>query len=702
MKNVRFIIVLQIVVALGSCFTAVAARADGLVDSASYQRVFADATRAAASRVLPAVVGISPVQASDQSVGDVSRSAGTSGLVVDPEGWIATSDLTLGEVGDRALVTLGDGRQMIGTVNAIDTHRGWCLLRVDTDTPLPAIRIASDREGRSRHIGQTMVAVGRYGTEAVPIVSRGILSAVDRLEGVAIQIDARVTPPCYGGPVVDLAGRVHGLSIPAVGTAGAENPTDWYDSGVAFAVDAASIARNLPRMKSGENVRRGLVGIVPASKDIHAADTRLAAVRPRSPAAEADIRGGDEVLAINDVRTERFATIRQVLGRYDAGDEVVIRIAREDEVLERRVVLAEEIPPIQPQQLGLLFGKVLPEDIQTGDDQDEPSSRPENAPEDQADPSTSMVAVTAIIPDGPASAAGLRAGDVLLSIGENEDLRESSVRAAMMVAAPETAIPIRYRRDDQPMTASVQPRPVAGTVQTRYPATWRSKTQAGGDQDDVAKAADKTSRSDWPITAIDMVDASGVAAVLGPAESKDADDEAATNLGLLIVLAKPGEKEPTELLQGWTTAATEAGVVVAVLCSGDETRWRLSELDTIASLTALVKSRFPVNTSAVAIAPLAWTEGESSGAADTMALAAAIANSELFGGVAVRGDTRPPAIRLRENSAEDPLAVLLRLPPDAESPGFAETLTRSGYPMIRSVRADDAELLRWTRLLQVL
>ena len=85
-----------------------------------------------------------------------------------------------------------------------------------------------------------------------------------------------------------------------------------------------------------------------------------------------------------------------------------------------------------------------------------------------------------------------------------------------------------------------------------------------------------------------------------------------------------------------------------------------------------------------------------------MALAAAVARSKTFFGVAVSDSTRPPAIRLRENEADASLQVLLPLDPGAELPTWATRLIQGGYPIVRGGEVDRGKLLRWTRLLQSL
>ena len=70
-----------------------------------------------------------------------------------------------------------------------------------------------------------------------------------------MQTDAAVSPNNYGGPLVDIRGRVLGVLVPL----SPQRPTrsgrlEWYDSGIGFAVPAEHIQQVLPRLKEGKDL----------------------------------------------------------------------------------------------------------------------------------------------------------------------------------------------------------------------------------------------------------------------------------------------------------------------------------------------------------------------------------------------------------------------------------------------------------------
>ena len=87
-------------------------------------------------------------------------------------------------------------------------------------------------------VGRTLVGQ----VDQMPSVSVGIISALDRIWGKAIQTDAKVSPTNYGGPLIDLYGRVQGVLVPASPQAEGETAGfEWYDSGIGFAIPLEDI-----------------------------------------------------------------------------------------------------------------------------------------------------------------------------------------------------------------------------------------------------------------------------------------------------------------------------------------------------------------------------------------------------------------------------------------------------------------------------
>jgi S1-C subfamily serine protease len=625
-------------------------------DQTAYRTALANAVRSAANRVLPAVVTVEIVGSGGPAAGEVERDAPTSGVIVDSSGYIIASSIVVSQPAASILVVLSDGSRRTAKVVARDEHRDLVLLQIPTDQPLPAIELTGNPD---LPIGSTTIAVGRYGSDATPLISRGVLSARDRLDGIALQTDARVSPAFYGGPLLDLYGNVLGILVPAVGEGGAADATGWYDSGIAFAIPAEVIAGKLARLKSGEDIKQGLIGIVAKTRDPIESGTEIAAVRTRSPAESAQIKAGDEVLSVNGQSVRRHQEIRQALGRFDAGETIAIKLRRGDRELDVEVELAASIPPLQPQQLGVIVSEVKRDE-------------------------KSMVVVDAVLPDSPA-ATELRIGDVIQQVDEAEISATDSLRRQLISAEPDTPLAITYQRQEASTTVEITPRTIAGPIQASLPENWQSTAE----------------QKPWSVSPLKLPEAANAAAYVGPtAEEVAAADPNRAALGLLVLLIAPGDGTPEVILQRWPKFASQAGVVILAIAPEDAQRWQPKELDAVANFAAAVLKKFPIHPLSVAVATSGALQGGKTSAADSMALAVAISQSRTFFGVAVSDQTRPPAIRLRENEPSSSLQVLLPIGAADDLPSWASGLERVGYPIIRGAELNETQLLHWVRLLQ--
>ena len=104
----------------------------------------------------------------------------------------------------------------------------------------------------------------------------------------------------YGGPLVAIDGRVFGVVVPMSNRAEGETAgVDVYDGGIGFAVPLEDVLRVLPRLKQGQDLRRGLLGVNPQGTDVYNAAPVIGAIQPDSAAARAGIQVGDRILEIN-------------------------------------------------------------------------------------------------------------------------------------------------------------------------------------------------------------------------------------------------------------------------------------------------------------------------------------------------------------------------------------------------------------------
>src|SRR5712692_10509182 len=290
--------------------------------------------KAAVAKVAPAVVQIETSGGSDivgsGSVGQQIRkgTGPTTGLVVSPDGYIISSAFNFANKPSAIFVALpGRKERLVAKVVATDQSRMVTLLKVEA-TGLPVPAATPKKEIR---IGHWAMALGRTwaSLESLPSVSVGIVSALGRIYGKAIQTDAKVSPVNYGGPLVDLEGRVLGVLVPASPrgqdeTAGYE----WYDSGIGFAIPLEDIQAVVPRLKQGQDLHKGQLGISLQSQDIYGAKPVIVNLATDSAAQRAGIKAGDILTEINGVAVVRQAQILHLLGDKYEGDTVSVKVVR--------------------------------------------------------------------------------------------------------------------------------------------------------------------------------------------------------------------------------------------------------------------------------------------------------------------------------------------------------------------------------------
>ena len=207
------------------------------------------AMAAAVEHVAPCVVGIQTVGGMERVQHVLFGTGPTTGLVIDSQGYIVSSAFNFVNKPASILVRLPDGSPpKSAKLVATDHNRMIVLLKIEAGRPLPTPQIAPEAEMR---VGQWCIGVGRTFQPDRPNMSVGILSATGRVWGKALQTDAALSPNNYGGPLVDIRGRVLGVIVPLSPQSADEVAGyEWYDSGIGFAVPAEYIRKTLlPQLK---------------------------------------------------------------------------------------------------------------------------------------------------------------------------------------------------------------------------------------------------------------------------------------------------------------------------------------------------------------------------------------------------------------------------------------------------------------------
>lgn len=388
------------------------ARAQSLEEERAFQQAAAVAD--------PSIVRIETVGGLDV-VGNLLTATGpTTGVVVSDDGYIITSSFNFVSRPASIVVTLADGRRYPAEQIASDRSKMLTLLKIDATglSPLDPVPASALR------VGQWAIALGRTYDAAFPSLSVGIISALDRIWGRAVQTDAKVSPVNYGGPLVDVAGRGIGILVPlspqgADETAGVE----WYDAGIGFAIPLEDVYTVLHRLQAGEELRAGLMGVSFRETGALAGEARIDRVRPGSPADYAGLEVGDVITAVDGRPVERVPHLQHRLGPRYAGETVTLTVRRNDQTLDVPIELVGALVPYESSYLGIL-----------------PARPP------RGDPS-SGVTVREVLAGSPAEDAGLVADDVIAAVDERPVDSASALRDRVSRILPGQTVKLTVIRD---------------------------------------------------------------------------------------------------------------------------------------------------------------------------------------------------------------------------------------------------------------
>ena len=318
------------------------------------------AIEATASAAGPAVVQIfamsyAPTEGRVAGTSDLVRTqrASGSGAVVDGSGYIVTNAhvvrgaqrirVEVPTVPTGGSILAARGRVLDGRIVGIDLETDLAVIKVEA-TGLPTLPFGDSDDLRA---GQLVVALGSplgfYNS-----VSLGVVSAVARqLEPespmVYVQSDAAISSGSSGGPLLDLRGRIVGINTLVASREGAAG------EGLGFAAPSNIVRAVYEQIRQHGRVRRGDIGVRPQTLTPVLATglglardhgVVLADVLPGGPAAQAGLRPGDVVVALDGKPMENGRQLQVGLYRRGVGDVVALDILREGQPQSVRVTMS--------------------------------------------------------------------------------------------------------------------------------------------------------------------------------------------------------------------------------------------------------------------------------------------------------------------------------------------------------------------------
>jgi serine protease Do len=637
--------------------TAVAARAQ--VDLATKEQ---QAIQAAVAQVAPAVVRIETLGGLE-TVGSFLFGTGpTTGLIVSADGYIISSAFNFAQKPAQILVYVADSPVPAELVST-DHNRRLVLLKVNTDKPLAVPDAAPVKDLR---VGQWSIAVGRtFGDGKTPNVSAGIISATNRIWSRAVQTDAKISPANYGGPLLDIRGRVIGVLAPlaqdgfgAPGPASEVAGVEWYDSGIGFAIPLEQIGELLPRMKQEKELHAGKLGVSLKGTDLFSGEVIIAAAAAGSPAQQAGLKAGDKIVEVDGAKITRQAELRHVLMPRYAGDRVKLVALRGEERIEREIELVAEIAPYEFPFLGIL---------------------PLREPSEEKG-----VVVRYVFPDSPAAKADLKPQDRIVALNGKPVADRDGLLELMAAEAVDHEIELETRRGEETkkhkLKLAAHPEAITGELPPAH-----GEIEPGNGE-----------KRATGLVSIKIPEIANSCSAYVPETY-----QANVPHGVLVWLHGAGGFREDELVETWKEHCGKHDLILLAPKSGDPLKWQRDELEFIRKTLDDILAKYNVDRKRITVGGV-----EGGGA---MAYLFAFGNRELASGVVaikapLPAGTRVPATdavqrqvfyvaTAKQSSAAAQMQATIQQLRGLKYPVTVKDLGETSRPLIAE---DRAELARWT------
>jgi len=323
----------------------------------------------AVAKVLPAVVNINTERVIRRSVRDpiedfyaqffgyyqgrpreirqTLQSLG-SGFIVDPAGYIVTNQHVVARAADLKIqVTTNNGKTYNAHYITGDDKMDLAFIKIDSKDSFPFINLDNISPNL---LGETVLVVGNavgYGSS----ISRGVLSATKRdisIENMEyknlVQTDAAINPGNSGGPVIDISGRLVGISSAKM----AFTPQGVPTQGLGFAIPADVVRDSVKNFKAFAEKHPGGKNQPAANETSTSSAERMfgmqlqdlneeltdalgyepghgvliSGIEPNSPADQAGIERGLVIYRVGKHDVNSVKDIENLLGRASSGTSV--------------------------------------------------------------------------------------------------------------------------------------------------------------------------------------------------------------------------------------------------------------------------------------------------------------------------------------------------------------------------------------------
>ena len=374
-----------------------------------------------------------------------------SGFILTADGFVMTNAHVV-EGADEVIVTLPDKREFKAKIIGADKRSDVAVVKIEA-TGLPAVKIGDVNRLK---VGEWVMAIGSpFGLDNT--VTAGIVSAKQRDTGdylPLIQTDVAINPGNSGGPLINMRGEVVGINSQIYSRSGGFQ-------GISFAIPIDEAARVSDQLRASGKVTRGRIGVQIESVSKEVAESiglgkpqgaLVRGVESGAPAEKAGIEAGDIITKFDGKLIEKSSDLPRMVGNVKPGTKAVVTVFRRGASKDLSVVIAE----VEPEKPARKASAPEPKAPVAG-----PAQVLGLVVSELADAQKKELKIKGGVKvdaaEGAAARAGLREGDVIMSVANVEVSTVKEFEAAVVKADKTKALNVLFRRGEWAQYALIRP-----------------------------------------------------------------------------------------------------------------------------------------------------------------------------------------------------------------------------------------------------
>ncbi len=357
-----------------------------------------------------------------------------SGFIISNDGYIVTNDHVVRDA-ETIQVKLSNDKVYDARIVGHDQKTDIAVIKIHASDLPTAVLGDSDK----LDVGQWAIAIGNpFGLDRTMTV--GVISATGRSNmGIEtyenfIQTDASINPGNSGGPLLNVYGEVVGINT-AIVAAG---------QGIGFAIPVNMAKPIFTQLIQKGSVSRGWMGVTiqPVTEELarsfglrQATGALVNNILKGGPAEKAGMRQGDVITAFNGSEVKDPSHLQRLVAESGIGKPVRVTVFRDGKNVDLTMTLAnaENAPKARPE----------PGD----DDQQQGQADPLGLVTDDVEQGSGVMVVD--VARGSAAAdAGIRHGDVILSVNRKKISNSTEYQRIMQQAVRGSNVTLLVRRGD--------------------------------------------------------------------------------------------------------------------------------------------------------------------------------------------------------------------------------------------------------------